>query len=186
MNWHDADKQHQYALVVIPPQAIWKPIQNIRREYDHNLRRWMPHITLCYPYYPVEYFPAIAATLQPNCRKIAPFAVKLTQLSYFKQRNRFVLWLAPEPKHHLCALFDAVTSLEQNRSTRGAFEPHLTVGYIKGRQNFEKVHKRLAKNWEPLQFEVREIHLLWRNDPPDDIFQIERTIALGHRYEEPG
>jgi hypothetical protein len=39
-------------LVIIPPEAVWEPIQAIRRRHDRKLRRWMPHITLLYPFRP--------------------------------------------------------------------------------------------------------------------------------------
>jgi poly(A) polymerase len=46
------------AIVVIPPEDVWPPIQAIRTEHDAKVRRWMPHITLVYPCLPVADFPA--------------------------------------------------------------------------------------------------------------------------------
>ncbi|MGA1195514.1 MAG: 2'-5' RNA ligase family protein, partial [Candidatus Latescibacterota bacterium] len=46
------EKVHQSAVVLSPPQSEWDQIQAIRKKYDRNVRRWMPHITLLYPFYP--------------------------------------------------------------------------------------------------------------------------------------
>jgi hypothetical protein len=32
-----------------------------------------------------------------------------------------------------------------------------------------------------MSFEVREISLIWRGEPPDDVFRVDRTIALGRQ-----
>ena len=45
-------KTHKSAVVIIPPEEIWEPIQKIRRLYDRQCHRWMPHITLIYPFRP--------------------------------------------------------------------------------------------------------------------------------------
>jgi hypothetical protein len=34
------------AVVIIPPEELWIPIQKIRKKYDRQINRWMPHITL--------------------------------------------------------------------------------------------------------------------------------------------
>ena len=39
---------HTTAVVVIPPDDAWPPIQALRQRYDRQFRRWMPHITLLY------------------------------------------------------------------------------------------------------------------------------------------
>jgi hypothetical protein len=41
-----AQKTHKTAVVVIPPDDLWAPIQALREKYDRHFRRWMPHITL--------------------------------------------------------------------------------------------------------------------------------------------
>ncbi len=45
-------KVYTSAVVIIPPKEKWKPIQEIRQLYDRNINRWMPHITLLYPFRP--------------------------------------------------------------------------------------------------------------------------------------
>ena len=47
---------HKTALVVIPPESAWPPIQAIRAEHDRKVGRWMPHITLVYPFLPAGEF----------------------------------------------------------------------------------------------------------------------------------
>ena len=49
-------KVYTTAVVIIPPEKIWETIQKIRRTYDRQFHRWMPHITLLYPFKPQSYF----------------------------------------------------------------------------------------------------------------------------------
>ena len=44
------NKTHTTAVVLIPPEEVWEPIQALRRAHDRNFDRWMPHITLLYPF----------------------------------------------------------------------------------------------------------------------------------------
>jgi hypothetical protein len=45
-------KTHKTAVVIIPPEALWAPIQAVRKEHDRQFRRRMPHISLIYPFRP--------------------------------------------------------------------------------------------------------------------------------------
>ena len=47
-------KFYNSAVVIIPPQEKWESIQEIRETYDRGFNRWMPHITLIYPFFYVE------------------------------------------------------------------------------------------------------------------------------------
>ncbi len=51
-----AKQTYTTAIVVILPQECWSVIQAIRQQHDSKVRRWMPHITLIYPFCPVEDF----------------------------------------------------------------------------------------------------------------------------------
>ena len=44
------NKTHTTAVVLIPPESVQPPIQAIRSVHDRNFLRWMPHITLLYPF----------------------------------------------------------------------------------------------------------------------------------------
>ena len=58
-------KTHQTAVVIIPPKEIWASIQLIRQQHDTNYRRWMPHITLMYPFRPRAEFDLVAKSNLP-------------------------------------------------------------------------------------------------------------------------
>jgi hypothetical protein len=57
---------HSTALVVIPPGSAWAPIQAIRAEHDRKVGRWMPPITLVYPFLPAGEFERAAGRLGPG------------------------------------------------------------------------------------------------------------------------
>ena len=62
---------HESAIVLIPPQEVWEPIQAIRRVHDRQVRRWMPHVTLLYPFLPGA---ALAGALAVAERALAAVA----------------------------------------------------------------------------------------------------------------
>jgi endonuclease/exonuclease/phosphatase family metal-dependent hydrolase/uncharacterized protein (UPF0248 family) len=45
-----ADVAGKQALVLLPPEAVWGPIQRVRCTADRSFGRWPPHVTLRYPY----------------------------------------------------------------------------------------------------------------------------------------
>lgn len=57
---HTSPKTHKTAVVLIPPEECWPPIQAIRQEHDRHVRRWMPHMTMIYPFRPKEQFATMA------------------------------------------------------------------------------------------------------------------------------
>jgi hypothetical protein len=38
---------------------------------------------------------------------------------------------------------------------------------------------KLQKDWKPIRFPVSDVHLIAREDPPNDSFEIVETVALG-------
>ena len=52
-----AKPTHQTALVLIPPESCWAPIQAIRKQHDRSFERWMPHINLLYGFVPAAGVP---------------------------------------------------------------------------------------------------------------------------------
>src|SRR5262249_58207225 len=94
-----ADMKTQHAaVVVIPKQDIWDPIQSIRLRYDRNVQRSMPHVTLLYPFRPRAMFDDVEPALRRACAALTPFRTTLENLRFFSHgRDRFTIWLAPEP-----------------------------------------------------------------------------------------
>jgi len=177
-------KTYLTAAVLIPPAECWEPIQAIRRRYDRQVRRWMPHITLVYPFVPVEAFPAVELKLAPSCADIAPFELTLREFFWFAHgRDSFTVWLSPEPAECLrelhAALLRVVPHCDDTARHPQGFTPHLSVGQVRGRKRLEGLISTLRATWQPLSFPVRQISLIWRNPPPDDVFRVGATIPLG-------
>ena|SRR5688572_9706195 len=163
------------AVVLIPPEDLWSPIQEIRLERDAHVKRWMPHITLLFPFFPAEQFPEAEAVLASACRGLAPFRVTLARFDYFAGPK--TAWLEPEP-------VDAVQQLQAALQARfpycddvarhaGGFRPHLSVG-----QGPPNLPAKLQEAWKPVEFEAREVSLI-RRDGPDDPFRVHRAFELG-------
>ena len=58
------------------------------------------------------------------------------------------------------------------------FTPHLSIGQARGHDAMSVLKRTLQAYWEPLSFAAREISLLRRDKPPDDVFRVDRSIAL--------
>ncbi len=177
-------KTPKAAVVAIPPEAAWPPIQVIRRQHDRGFQRWMPHITLLYPFRPRPEFEAAAAHLVPVCETTPPFGVTLATFHAFEHgRESYTLWLAPEPAEALLqlqtALWQAFPDCDEVRQHAGGFTPHLSVGQVRGREKMEQLVSDWQRSWTPLRFRVAAVSLIWRDDPPDDVFRVGYTVRLG-------
>jgi len=179
-----SDKTHKTAVVIIPPEDVWEPVQAIRRQHDRQVHRWMPHITLLYPFRPRRAFDKVAERFSSACEAIQPFALRLAKLHTFQHgKQNFTIWLAPEDRGMIAGLqttlWQEVPECDDVRRFENGFTPHLSVGQSRGREPTEKLVAELQGRWIPLQFQVAEICLIWRGDPPDDVFRIDRRISLG-------
>ena len=178
-----ADKSYKTAVVAIPPDHLWGPIQGLRKQYDRNYRRWMPHITLLYPFRSVSAFEQVMPALAQACRSLEPFEVQLTRFDLFAHSRRNVtLYLVPEPARPLKvlqkALLEIVPDCDDMTRFAGGFTPHLSVGQTRN----QEAHALCAgwqASWQPLAFTLAHIYLIWRNDPPDDVFRIGPVLSLG-------
>jgi RNA 2',3'-cyclic 3'-phosphodiesterase len=179
-----AKKTHTTAVVLIPPSKIWEPIQAIRRTHDRHIRRWMPHITLLYPFRPRDEFAELAHRLSAVCAGIEPLRVELMELRCFRHRREsFTLWLAPEPRAALirlqALLGSVVPDCDDVTHNRDGFVPHLSVGQVRGERQMITLQETLQAAWQPIAFTAHEISLIWRGEPPDDVFRVGQTVSLG-------
>jgi hypothetical protein len=56
---------HKTAAFIIPPEGVSGPIQAIRQQHDRKVGRWMPHVTLTYPFLPGHMAGFGAGTIAP-------------------------------------------------------------------------------------------------------------------------
>ena len=92
-------KVHTTAVVLIPPKKIWGTIQAIRKKYDRHFHRWMPHITLLYPFRPISEFNKLEPIFSTTCNKIDVFEIAFNIINYFNHgKQKYTLWLAPKPE----------------------------------------------------------------------------------------
>jgi 2'-5' RNA ligase len=180
-------KTHKTAIALIPPEDLWPPIQAIRRAHDRHFKRWMPHITLVYPFRPQHEFGALAERFVHACAQIPPFQVEMATVGWFQHRSSYTLWLAPEPKETLVrlqtALWRVVPDCEDTRRHEGGFTPHLSLGQVRGREALSELLAEVQRAWSPIHFLASEISLIWRNDSPDDAFRVGQAVRLGGRVE---
>jgi 2'-5' RNA ligase len=179
-----AGKTYKTAVVVIPPEDTWAPIQAIREKHDRAFQRWMPHITLLYPFRPRSDFETAAVRLTRACESIASFEVTLASFDVFQHsQDSYTLWLTPEPKEALVqlhrALWRSFPDCDDVRRFAGDFTPHLSVGQVRGREQMQHLVSALSRDWGPTTFRVSVVSLIWRDDPPRDVFRVTQTIALG-------
>ncbi len=178
------DKTHQTAVVIIPPRGVWEPIQEVRRTHDKQFRRWMPHLTLLYPFAPKSEFTRILPDLAEASWAQGPFELTLSEFRSFRHgRESFTVWLAPTPTESLTnlhrTLTEALPQFGDTGSFKDGFTPHLSVGQAQGAGKLERLLAELNESWEPLRFTVNELSLISRKTPPNDIFQIDRQLTLG-------
>jgi 2'-5' RNA ligase len=176
-------KTYKSAVVVIPPVEIWGPIQELRRSHDRRHRRWMPHITLVFPFRPVSEFASLAPPLAEACRATAPFEIHLVNFGRFDRgRRNAALYLIPEPDQPLKTLQAAIQSVvpdcDDVARFPGGYTPHLSIGQVRGTKALASCAAWQAA-WRPLSFMVTHVCLIWRNNPPDDVFRVGPVLPLG-------
>ncbi len=177
-------KTHQTAVVLVPPLEHWEPIQDIRRRYDRQFKRWMPHITLLYPFRPEPMFDEIGAALAACCAGIEPFDLELKPAGFFEHNERsFTMWLSPEPAEAIvrlqAALLTCAPDCDDVARHPGGFRPHLSVGQAYSKEELDERLRRVRSQFSAIRFRSTEIALIRRGPGADDPFQVKRLIPLG-------
>ena len=172
------------AVVLIPPSEVQPAIQVMRQVHDRHFKRWMPHITLLYPFRPRHEFDQLTERFAAACEAIEPFQVELAKMRFFQhRRDSFTFWLAPEPKEALvrlqAVLGSVVPDCDDVVRHRHGFTPHLSAGQVRGQRQMLALQQALQAAWQPTTFIAREISLIWRGEPPDDVFRVGQTVRLG-------
>lgn len=169
------------AVVIIPPVEIWPPIQQIRKQYDHQINRWMPHINLIYPFKALSHFNQLSIKFKKTCSNISSFQINLREIQYFTHgKQRYTLWLAPEPSNSIInlqsKLLDLVPDCDDLNKFRSGYIPHLSLGQIKGHLN--KILNSIQENWNATSFNVEKIAFIARAFGKNSKFQVKREFFL--------
>ncbi len=180
------DKTHTTAVVLIPPETIQPPIQAIRRVHDRNFERWMPHITLLYPFAPQQDFQDIIPALAKSAEETKPFSLALASFNAFKHRKSCTLFLAPEPKNDIVQLYKTLTKYlpdyDDTARFPGGFNPHLSVGQFQHR-NINKAQQRLQAEWKSIEYEVESLSLIYRSPETNDKFVVADSFHFSKRSQ---
>lgn len=178
-------KTHLTAAVLIPAREVWEPIQAIRRAHDRHARRWMPHITLVYPFRPREEFDSLLQPLRTTLQGLGPFAVKLEHFRWFRHgRSSWTVWLDPAPREPLIELErrleEVVPDCDDARRHQAGFTPHLSVAQFRGGERaLAELVSSLQAGWSPLLFKAAEVSLIARDGAPADVFRVEAVVEMG-------
>ncbi|MDF1666688.1 MAG: 2'-5' RNA ligase family protein [Planctomycetota bacterium] len=177
-------KVHTTAVVLIPPEDVWEPIQRIRHYHDSKIDRWMPHFTLLYPFLPVEKFAEASAIFSSAVAGLSPFTMTLSELGRFSHgRSNFTFWLGPREKAPIVnlqrALFEAMPECDDQNRDGKSFTPHLTVARGRGQKAGVDLFEELNAIWEPITFQVEQIAMIARAG--DGPFTIETVLELATR-----
>ncbi|MHA2006591.1 MAG: 2'-5' RNA ligase family protein [Promethearchaeota archaeon] len=176
-------KVYTSAVVIIPPKEKWAPIQEIRKLYDRNIDRWMPHITLLYPFRSQNEYQNLEIIFTEVCKKFKPFEVSLKDFRYFIQRHQsYTLWLDPEPNNSIIKLQAEILQLvpdcnEVNKFKNG-FRPHLSLGQIKGRTELLDIVTLLQKKWKEIKFIVDKVCFISQEKSKTSSFKISKQILF--------
>lgn len=177
-------KVHTTAVVLIPPEEVWEPIQRIRHYHDSKIDRWMPHITLLYPFLPVEQFSEITPKLRAAISGQSPFSMTLSEVGRFSHgRGNFTFWMGPQSKEPVVnlqrTLFEAVPDCDDQNRGGKVFRPHLTVARARGQKAGDELFEELKAIWEPITFQVEKIALIARDG--DTPFEVRAVLEFESR-----
>ena len=176
-------KVHFTAVVIIPPKEIWGVIQDIRKKYDRHIHRWMPHMTLLYPFRPPSEFSRFESLFSVTCKKIEPFEIYYNKFKYFHHgKQKYTLYLDPEPEILIKFLQDKLLEIVPDCNDvnlhRNGFIPHLSVGQIEGKDELKIVLKNLQNNWSLVKFKLSSIFFIARENQKLSVFKIKKEISL--------
>ena len=174
-------KTYTTAVVLIPPETVWNPIQKLRRAYDRHFYRWMPHITLLYPFAERESFPQLIPSLTSAAGEIKSFHIRLARFNHFRHRRNCTIFLIPESEDCVVnlhvSLVKALSNYDDTAKYTGGFHPHLSIGQFQ-HKHLKRDQGRFQVEWTPIQFGVREISLIYRGPETNDRFVVAETFPL--------
>lgn len=176
-----SNKTHTTAVVLIPSESVQPPIQAIRRIHDRNFMRWMPHITMLYPFAERRDFASVIPALTKAAQQTTPFSVQFSQFDAFKHRKSATMYLVPDPENEIVRLHRTLTQYlpDYNDTGRfpGGFHPHLSVGQFQHR-SLSTEQQQLQSEWQPIQCEITTLSLIYRAPETNERFVVAEQFPF--------
>jgi len=164
------------AVAIVPPEEVWSPLQIIRRKYDRQLARWMPHIPVLHPFCLQDELPDCIVKLRQLCTPLYPFALRLRTFQPFvDSAGTWGIALEAEPQKWLTELHAALRPGFPPTSV--AFSPRLCVGQMESHEAAIRIAGELQQRWRPITFLLHCISLMSRSE--DKPFAVVARIPLG-------
>ena len=150
----------QTAIIIVAPhevQAIASPL--MRRYAPDSAIRVPPHITVLYPFVPVEGLDEACKKVRTICANVAPFDITLRGYDSFP-KVAFMMPANPEP---IQALFRQIfAAFPECPPYGGAFghdlHPHMTVGEF---ADVEAQQAAILPDYAPITFRAERVHVLY-------------------------
>jgi len=180
----------QAVVNIVPQRGVWSQIQNIRTLIVPDARCG-PHFSFLDPFVLAQHFEEAAQLLTEALRSVQPFKVRLGSFNFFDHKKSCTLYLEPEfePEDGLQNLLDACLKVFPQcndlvlRSDSGRYIPHMSLGRFKNKRELNIALTKIKRNWQPIEFVVKEIYLLARQG--GDPFEAMHTVHLGDDASPP-
>ena len=148
------------AVVIIAPHRVQAFAVPLMRQYCfESMLRVPAHITVLFPFVPLDDLDDACWTLRDICAELPPFDVTLDGYGHFPT----TVYLKPRDPEPIKASFHAIHAQFPNYLPyRGAFSsdditPHMTVGEFRSEADRERA---ILPTYEPITFAVRRFHLI--------------------------
>jgi len=119
------------AVVLLPLPSISALIDPLRSANDKSYARgWASHITILFPFRPVENLPSVVNTMRLalSASDLQPFDLKLDKVSRFATRDYETVYLGLSKNDHMQTLWNISVKAMKHPTDGRAYTPHLTLG----------------------------------------------------------